>query len=183
VIVLGFGLASACGVGPDRITIESIRAAEDAPRASLTHRPTLLAYRTEGSTHAEILATDLPIDALDPATGFAGLTGQITRVRMFTVPVAGRTPLSSAAGNTIIQHAVINDGLLAVYSGSGLFRPRKRPGADPLAGVLTGGTMRLTRGSAGLVDPIGTARVELSMTAPLDAPLAALIAARLDQII
>lgn len=182
-VVIGFGLVSACGVGPDRVEIESIRVAGGGPGGSLTHRPTIIAYRSEGSTQAEILATDLPIEALDPAFGFEGVSGQITRVRLFTVPVAGRTPLSSAAGNTVIQHAVINDGLVAVYSGSGLFRPRQNPGADPMSGVLTGGTMRLTRGSGGLVDPIGTAHIELRLTAPLDAPLAALIATRLDQII
>lgn len=184
-VLLGTSLVlTACGVGPDRVSIESIRPVGDEhDRGRLTHRPTIVAYRSEDRTHAEILATDLPIEALDPALGFEGISGQITRVRMFAVPIAGRSSLSSAAANTVIQHVVINDGLLAVYGGSGLFRPRARPGADPLAGTLSGGTMRLTRASGGLVDPIGTAGVDLSLTAPLNAPLAALIAARLDQII
>lgn|GEM_PF-7042662 len=177
-------LLAACGVGPDRVSIESIRPTGNKQGLGrLTHRPTIVAYRTEERTHAEILATDLPIEALDPALGFEGVSGQITRVRLFAIPIAGRSSLSSAAANTVIQHVVINDGLLAVYGGSGLLRPRARPGADPLAGTLSGGTLRLTRASEGLVDPIGTARVNLALTAPLNAPLATLIAARLDQII
>lgn len=182
-LAAGCLMMAGCGVGPDRVSIESIRLASDGTGGRLSHRPTIVAYRSDGPTQAEFLATDLPIEALDPALGFEGLSGQITRVRLFAVPIAGRTPLSSAAGNTVIQHVVINDGLLAVYSGSGLLRPSARPGADPLAGTLTGGTLRLTRASGGLLDPIGTARVDLVLTAPLDAPLAALIAARLDQII
>jgi hypothetical protein len=176
-------LLAACGVGPDRVAIQSIRTSSQDAGGSLVHRPTIVAYRSDDRMHAEILATDLPIESLDTAVGFEGLTGQITRIRLFAVPIAGKTSLSSQAGNTIIQHAVINDGLLAVYSGSGLFRPGDRPGADPLAGTLRGGTMRLTRASAGLVDPIGTASIGLSLTADLNAPLAALVAARLDQII
>ncbi len=176
-------LLAACGVGPDRVTIESIRSTEAQVGGKLMHRPIIVAYRSESRDHAEILATDLPIASLDPAVGFEGLTGQITRVRMFAVPIAGKTSLSSQAANTVIQHAVINDGVLAVYGGSGLFRPSARPGADPLAGRLGGGTMRLTRSSTRLVDPIGTASIELSLTAELNAPMAAMIAARLDQII
>lgn len=177
-------LLASCGVGPDRVSIESIRPlGGEQVLGRLTHRPTIVAYRTEGRTHAEFLATDLPIEALDPALGFEGISGQITRVRLFAIPIAGRSSLSSAAANTVIQHVVINDGLLAVYGGSGLLRPRARPGADPLSGTLSGGTLRLTRASEGLIDPIGTARVNLALTAPLNAPLATLIAARLDQII
>ncbi|UYV11881.1 MAG: hypothetical protein NCW75_11300 [Phycisphaera sp.] len=176
-------LLAACGVGPDRVSIESIRPTGDQTGGRLSHRPTIVAYRSEGRSHAEILATDLPIEALDPALGFDGLSGQITRVRLFAVPIAGKSSLSSAAANTVIQHAVINDGVLVVYSGSGLLRPSDRPGADTLAGTLDRGTVRMTRASGGVLDPIGTARVDLALTAPLDAPLAALIAARLDQII
>lgn len=180
---------SGCGVGPDRIEVQSIRAPQAQgpevapPGGRLSLRPTMVAYRAQGEVQAEILATDLTIGELDPALGFAGLSGQIVRVRMFTVPIAGKTPVSNAAGNTVIQHAVINNGVLAVYSGSGLLRPRGRPGDDTLAAVLRGGTLRLTRSSTPLIDPIGTARVDVTLTAPLDAPLAAIIAARLDQII
>lgn len=174
---------AACGVGPDRVSIESIRPSGDHAGGRLTHRPTIVAYRSERRSHAEILATDLTIETLDPALGFDGISGQITRVRMFAVPIAGKSSLSSAAANTVIQHAVINDGVLVVYSGSGLFRPGARPGANTLAGTLGRGTVRLTRASDGALDPIGTARVDLALTAPLNAPLAALIAARLDQII
>lgn len=179
--VLACVLLAACGVGPDRVRIESIR--NDRGAAALSHRPTMVAYRSTGDTHAEILATDLVIEDLDPARGFEGVRGQITRVRMFAVPVAGKTPLSSSAGNTVIQHLVINDGTLAVYGGSGLLRPNARPGADVLAGVLSNGTMRLTRSTPGVVDPLGTARIDLGLTATLDAPLTAIIAARLDQAI
>lgn len=176
-------LLAACGVGPDRVSIESIRPSGDQTGGRLTHSPTIVAYRSEGRSHAEILATDLTIETLDPALGFDGISGQITRVRMFAVPIAGKSSLSSAAANTVIQHAVINDGVLVVYSGSGLFRPGARPGADTLAGTLGRGTVRLTRASDGVLDPIGTARVDLALTAPFNAPLAALIATRLDQII
>lgn len=178
-----------CGVGPDRIVVQSIRAPQAqgqdvAPTGGrLSLRPTMVAYRATGDVQAEILATDLTIGDLDPAVGFAGISGQIIRVRMFTVPIAGKTPVSNAAANTVIQHAVINNGVLAVYGGSGLLRPRGRPGDDTLAAVLRGGTVRLTRASTALIDPIGTARVDVTLTAPLDAPLAGIIAARLDQII
>lgn len=175
------GLLPACGVGPDRVRIESIR--NEGEAATLVHRPTIVAYRSSGDTDAEILATDLAIDDLDPARGFEGVRGQITRVRMFAVPVAGKTSLSSAAGNTVIQHLIINDGALAVYGGSGLLRPNARPGASALGGVLTGGTLRLTRSTPGIVDPLGTASIDLGLTATLDAPLASIIAARLDQAI
>lgn len=182
-------LLAGCGIGPDRVQIESIGPGpgqgSGTGRAGgrLEHRPRLVAYRSESPTRAEILATDLPIEALDPARGFAGLSGQITRVRMFNVPIPGRTPVSSTAGNTVVQHVVIHDGLLAVYSGSGLLRPRQRPGADPMAVVLSAGTLRLTRQSGPLEDPIGTARLDLWLTAPLNAPLATLIATRLEQVI
>ena len=175
--------SSACSVGPDRRTIRSIRATEGLDGGRLEARPNLVAYRTEASTHAEILATDLTIDQLDPAVGFEGIRGQITRIRMFTRPVAGKTPLSNAAGNSIVQHVVINDGALAVYGGAGLLRPRGRPGEPVLDAVLRNGTVRLTRSTPGLVDPIGTARLDLAMSAALNAPLSRLIAARLDQII
>lgn len=180
-LLLGCCLLAACGVGPDRVRIQSV--SRDRAGTSLVHRPTIVAYRTEGDVHAEILATDLAIEDLDPARGFEGVRGQITRVRMFAVPIAGRTPVSSSAGNTVIQHVVINDGVLAVYGGSGLLRPDARPGAGTLAGTLRNGTLRLTRSSRGVVDPIGTADVDLALTATLDAALAALIAARLDQAI
>lgn len=180
----GFALGLAgCGVGPDRVTVQSIRMVEGGAGGRLSLRPTMVAYRTQGDTHAELLATDLPIESLDPAVGFEGLTGQIVRVKMFTVPIAGKTPVSNSAANTIIQHAVINDGVLAVYGGSGLLRPRGRPGDDPLAAVLREGTLRLTRASTALLDPVGTANIDVTLTAPLDAPLAGIIAARLDQII
>ncbi|MFI4882796.1 MAG: hypothetical protein ACIAQU_09450 [Phycisphaerales bacterium JB064] len=165
------------------MTVQSIRMVEGGAGGRLSLRPTMVAYRTQGDTHAELLATDLPIESLDPAVGFEGLTGQIVRVKMFTVPIAGKTPVSNSAANTIIQHAVINDGVLAVYGGSGLLRPRGRPGDDPLAAVLRGGTLRLTRASTALLDPVGTANIDVTLTAPLDAPLAGIIAARLDQII
>ena len=177
------GCLVACGIGPNRVAIESIRADGELGGGRLEARPGMVAYRTESPTHAEVLATDLSIEQLDPAEGFEGVRGQITRVRMFTRPIAGKTPLSNAAGNAVVQHAVINDGVLAVYGGAGLLRPSGRPGDDPLAAMLRDGTVRLTRASGGLGDPIGTARVDLSLTAELDAPLARLIAARLDQIL
>ena len=184
VMILLVGLAlPGCGVGPDRVTMRSIRIVDGGAGGRLSLRPTLVAYRAQGDVRAEILATDLPIESLDPAIGFEGLSGQIVRIRMFTVPIAGKTPVSNAAGNTVIQHAVINDGVLAVYGGSGLLRPRGSPGDATLAGVLRGGTVRLTRVSTELTDPVGTARTDITLTAPLDAPLAGIIAARLDQII
>lgn len=176
-------LLAGCGVGPDLVRIQSIGPSPQGVGGTLEHRPVLLAYRTDTPMQAEILATDLPIEALDPARGFEGLSGQITRVRMFNVPIPGRTPVSSSAGNTVVQHVVIHDGLLVVYSGSGLLRPRQRPGADPMAVVLDAGTLRLTRQSGPLADPIGTARLDLRLTVPLDAALAALIAARLEQVL
>ena len=175
--------AGGCGVGPDRVVIRSIRAMEGTDGGRLEARPELVAYRTEAETHAEILATDLTIDQLDPAEGFEGIRGQITRIRMFTRPIAGKTPLSNAAGNAIVQHVVINDGALAVYGGAGLLRPKGRPGDTVLSAVLSNGTVRLTRATEGLVDPVGTARLDIAMTATLNAPLSRLIAARLDQII
>lgn len=172
-----------CGIGPDRVRIESIGPSPRGEGGVLEHSPTLLAYRMESPTQAEIFATDLPIESLDPAHGFEGLSGQITRVRMFSVPMPGRTPVSSSAGNTVVQHVVIHDGVLAVYSGSGLLRPRQKPGADPMAVVLNAGTLRLTRQRGPLIDPIGTARLDLRLTVPHNAPLAALIAARLEQVL
>lgn len=176
-------LAGGCGVGPDRVQIRSIERAGDDARASLEARPTIVAYRTQGETNAEILATDLSIEDLDPANGFVGVRGQITRLRMFTRPIAGRTPVSNSAGNAVVQHVVINDGVLAVYGGAGLLRPGARPGANPLSVVLRDGTLRLTRSNGPVADPIGTARVDLGLTASLDAAMSRLIAARLDQII
>lgn len=180
-LILACCAMTACGVGPDRVRIQSIRDASGG--ASLTHRPVIVAYRSTGETQAEILATDLTIDDLDPARGFEGVQGQITRVRMFAVPIAGKTPLSSAAGNTVIQHLVINDGALAIYGGSGLLRPNAKPGSDTLGGVLVNGTLRLTRSTPGVVDPLGTASIDLGLTATRDPALTAIIAARLDQAI
>ena len=177
------GLGTACGVGPDVVSVQSVRLPDGGVGGRLGMQPSMVAYRTDGDVQAEFLATDLPIEALDPSVSFDGLSGQILRVRMFTVPVAGKTPLSNAAANTVIQHAVINDGVLAVYGGSGLLRPRGRPGDDTLACVLRGGTLRLTRASGALEDPVGTARVDITLTGRLDAPLAGIIAARLDQVI
>lgn len=181
--MLASATLAACGVGPDRVQIESIRMADGQGGGRLALKPNMVAYRNEGVTNAEFLATDLSIEQLDPAEGFEGIRGQITRVRMFTRPIAGKTPLSNAAGNAVVQHVVINDGALAVYGGAGLLRPGGLPGDTVLSAVLRDGTVRLTRASEGLVDPIGTARLDLALTATLDAPRARLIAARLDQII
>lgn len=182
-LLLALIAATACGVGPDRVQIQSIRLPDGQVGGRLESRPSMVAYRTESVTHAEFFATDLSIENLDPAEGFEGIRGQITRVRMFTRPIAGKTPLSDAAGNAVVQHVVINDGTLAVYGGAGLLRPGGVPGKTVLSGVLHNGTVRLTRASEGLVDPVGTARLDLAITATLDAPRARLIAARLDQII
>jgi len=176
------GAMAACGVGPDRVAVTAL-VADAQQRPGLACAPTLLAYRSDDAGQAELLATDLEAADLDPATPLEAITGQITRVRMFAVPIRGRTPQSSAAANAVVQHAVLNEGVLAVYAGAGLLRPEQRPGGPTLAAAMAAGSLRLTRASEGFIDPIGPARVDLALTADRNAALARLIAGRLDDVL
>ncbi|MEO1009040.1 MAG: hypothetical protein AAFX79_10755 [Planctomycetota bacterium] len=184
-LVLAACLAlTGCSIGPDRIRLATDGPSrDDSQRQTLEYAPALLAYRHGDESSAELFATDFGIAQLDPATPLDEITGQITRVRMFTRPIRGRTPQSSRAANAVVQHVVVNRGSIAVYGGAGLFRPRGRPGRDPLPGTLDAGTVRLTRASDAVQDRLGTARIDLAMTAPLDEGLARLMAARLEQIL
>ena len=159
----------------------TVRVASVEAGASLEPQVTLVAFRPLGRGQIDLYMTDLTREQLDPAVALEELSGSLVHVRMFIRPRAGKTPIDSTATNATIRHVVLSGGAIGVYGGGGFLFPRSSRTSDPFTGRMRGATLVLTDRTANFVDPLGPSTMSLSVRAPRDDALAALIAARLDE--
>lgn len=186
-IVLSFGRAAAialiaascllvgCAVGG------SVEVRSTEANATLVPEITLVASRPLGPGQVDLFLTDLTLDQLDLATPFEELNGNIIHVHMFIRPRAGKTPIDSTATNATIRHIVLSSGAIGVYSGGGFILPKSSKKANVFRARMRNASLVLTDKTSNFHDPLGPSSMSLSVRAPTDQALAALIAARLDQ--
>ena len=174
-LCIAIGVLSGCSVGG------TVRVASVEAGASLEPQVTLVAFRPLGRGQIDLYMTDLTREQLDPAVPLEELSGSLVHVRMFIRPRAGKTPIDSTATNATIRHVVLSGGAIGVYGGGGFLFPRSSRTSDPFTGRMRGATLVLTDRTPNFVDPLGPSTMSLSVRAPRDDALAALIAARLDE--
>ena len=166
---------SGCSVGG------TVRVASVEAGTSLQPQVTLVAFRPLGRGQIDLYMTDLTREQLDPAVALEELSGSLVHVRMFIRPRAGKTPIDSTATNVTIRHVVLSGGAIGVYGGGGFLFPRSSRTSDAFIGRMRGATLVLTDRTPNFIDPLGPSTMSLSVRAPRDEALAALIAARLDE--
>ncbi len=159
----------------------TVRVRSTEANVTLAPQITLVASRPLGPGQVDLFLTDLTLDQLDLATPFEELSGNIIHVQMFIRPRAGKTPIDSTATNATIRHVVLSSGAIGIYSGGGFMLPRSSKKADVFRAKMRNASLVLTDQTANFHDPLGPSTMSLSVRAPTDEALAALIAARLDQ--
>jgi hypothetical protein len=168
-------LLGGCAVGG------TVHTRSTAQSAALAPAIRYVASRPLGPGQIDLFLTDLSLDELDPTTPLDELNGSIIHVQMFIRPKASKTPIDSTATNATVRHVVLSAGAIGVYSGGGFILPKSSKKATTFRAKMRGASLVLTDHTANFSDPLGPSTMTLSVRAPHDEALAALIAARLDQ--
>jgi hypothetical protein len=141
------------------------------------------AYTSSDRNTAEVYLTDLDRSQLQPGADLSGISGRIVQIRMFLEPLAGSTPIEASACSVIVRHIVLADGQVGIYGGGGFLNPDRRAGRSRFSGHVRGATLRLTAQTEGFNDALGAATLDARFSARRDEELAALIAARVDDLL
>jgi len=143
----------------------------------------LAAYWAPDASTADIYLTNLDAAALDPGTDLSQVTGRIVHLHLFLVPLAGSTPVGSAACSVTIRHIVLARGSIGIYGGGGFLAPSGRPGNEEFGGSIKGATLRLSGQTTSFVDRLGASTMDAGFTAPRDEAMAKRIAARVNDVL
>ena len=147
--------------------------------AALKPKFTTAVYRAADAFTIDVYLTDLPLGRLSDGTdNLGGVSGSIVHVALFLQPSAGKTPIDPTACSGAVRQLVVADGAMGMYGG-GAFVTTTSPGKESLSGAVRGGTVRLTRASAGFNDLLGPASLEGKFSARYDDAACRAIAQRL----
>lgn len=88
-------------------------------------------------------------------------------VRMFWLPVGGKTSLEPSALNSTYRYIVIAPGAEGMYEGAGLIRLYDKIGKKHMDARIVDGDLRLTEATEHFKDTIGRARIRGNFSANL----------------
>lgn len=115
-----------------------------------------------GPVQSSVYMTDLPVDTL---VSDEPLTGQVVHVELLWKPIAGQTPMDSAATNASIRQIVFAGGEVGIYGGAGFVRIDGRFGGPKLSIEIVDASMSLLEATPGFVDVFSPATLSGSVVA------------------
>lgn len=153
-------------------------ASETQPTQLRLRLPTRAAIVKDRNT-ADVYLTDLSpttLELLGEGRLSPDISGTLLHIHIFLNPKPGRTPIEDTAASATARLIVIARGQVGVYDGAGFLLPGNSLKNGSAAGVLRNAPTRLTRATAGFIDPLGPSRLELSFDAKPDRPTADAVA-------
>lgn len=150
ILFISFLLLSACSSGKGFFTghssleVRSMGVDQVVLNADCLTTVCMEGFANEG----EIWMTDIPMDQLRSGNF---RNGQIIRLQILWTPIAGKTPLASTSTNLTIEHIIIADGEVGVYSGGGYCWSSGNP-RDGMHLIIEESTITLQEHTDGFVD-------------------------------